>query len=572
MAIQLTPQMLLHVPIFLVTAALAGYGVARYVRDGRRQEVLAFVLLVVAVALWQVGNVLTLGLTTPTGKLWVLNGLNTIVVPISAYAILWFALAYANADHRYVRAVRGLMVVHVLLGVAAVTIDPEFFYTVDGLASRGPVAVQNLSFGEWVVLDRTLKPRFLVFQLFGSVLLLVTAVIFVRHTLRNHETVALGQVSVLSVGIGAPMVANAFVLVGVLPPALNATGLSIGFLAIALAVAVFRYRVLDLGSVGRKQFVEGMDDPLVFVDDANAVVYSNPTARRLFDVGSEWRGMDAAEFFGPHAERLLPASADRPTQNATIELEDADRQFDVKSSAIRTPADESGGQAIVLRDVTELKETHQRLDRFASMVSHDLRTPLNDAVIHADRIARERGDDRTEAVQAALKRMESMIDDMLELARAGERAEATEPVALAELVDEAWGVVETDGAHLDCRVGETTVEADEFRLFQVLENLFRNAIDHNDPPLTVRVGTADGGSDRGAGAAPAGFFVEDDGDGIPEGEREDIFDHGYTTSRDGNGYGLSIVRAIVEANGWTIRATDGPDGGTRFEILGIGPA
>jgi signal transduction histidine kinase len=66
--------------------------------------------------------------------------------------------------------------------------------------------------------------------------------------------------------------------------------------------------------------------------------------------------------------------------------------------------------------------------------------------------------------------------------------------------------------------------------------------------------------------SPTGFFVEDDGPGIPEDERDQIFDHGYTTNESGTGFGLSIVTTIVEALGWEINAKKATDGGARFEI------
>ncbi|WP_235019798.1 HAMP domain-containing sensor histidine kinase [Natrialba sp. INN-245] len=65
------------------------------------------------------------------------------------------------------------------------------------------------------------------------------------------------------------------------------------------------------------------------------------------------------------------------------------------------------------------------------------------------------------------------------------------------------------------------------------------------------------------------LFVEDDGPGIPADERENVFDHGYTTSADGTGFGLAIVEAIADAHGWAIDVGEGIDGGARFEIRGI---
>ena len=66
-----------------------------------------------------------------------------------------------------------------------------------------------------------------------------------------------------------------------------------------------------------------------------------------------------------------------------------------------------------------------------------------------------------------------------------------------------------------------------------------------------------------------GFYVEDDGVGIPPDAREDVFDPGYSTDEDGTGFGLSIVRQVVEAHEWEIRAVEGSEGGARFEVTGV---
>jgi len=68
------------------------------------------------------------------------------------------------------------------------------------------------------------------------------------------------------------------------------------------------------------------------------------------------------------------------------------------------------------------------------------------------------------------------------------------------------------------------------------------------------------------GTLPDGFYIEDDGPGIPADEREDVFDAGYSTTEDGTGFGLSIVEEIADAHGWEIRAAEGSNGGVRFEI------
>jgi signal transduction histidine kinase len=100
-----------------------------------------------------------------------------------------------------------------------------------------------------------------------------------------------------------------------------------------------------------------------------------------------------------------------------------------------------------------------------------------------------------------------------------------------------------------------SVDADPGRLQELFENLFRNAVEHAGDGTSVRVGElADG------------FFVEDDGPGIPPEEREAVFEHGHTTAKSGSGLGLSIVKSIANAHGWSIAVCDGPDGGARFRI------
>ena len=66
-----------------------------------------------------------------------------------------------------------------------------------------------------------------------------------------------------------------------------------------------------------------------------------------------------------------------------------------------------------------------------------------------------------------------------------------------------------------------------------------------------------------------GFYVEDDGPGIAADDRKQVFEAGYSSTREGTGFGLSIVKEIVEAHGWEIRVTEGTNGGARFEITGV---
>lgn len=205
----------------------------------------------------------------------------------------------------------------------------------------------------------------------------------------------------------------------------------------------------------------------------------------------------------------------------------------------------------------ELERQNERLEEFASIASHDLRYPLNVAEGRLE-LARSACDsEHLDRVAAAHDRMNALIGDLLALAREREDVTDTTPVDLAGLVDSCWRNVDTDEAAL---VGETkgTLRADRSRLAQLLENLFRNAVEHGGSDVTITVGDLD-----------AGFHVSDDGPGIPEAERERIFESGYSTRTEGTGFGLAIVREVAEAHGWNVIVTDSEAGGARFEITGV---
>jgi signal transduction histidine kinase len=101
---------------------------------------------------------------------------------------------------------------------------------------------------------------------------------------------------------------------------------------------------------------------------------------------------------------------------------------------------------------------------------------------------------------------------------------------------------------------DVTVEGDETRLERLFGNLFRNASEHGDAD-EIRVGLLD-----------SGFYVADDGTGIPESNRAQVFRGGFSTDRDGTGFGLALVREIAEAHGYDVTVTESDNGGARFEF------
>jgi len=201
-----------------------------------------------------------------------------------------------------------------------------------------------------------------------------------------------------------------------------------------------------------------------------------------------------------------------------------------------------------------LERQNDRLEEFAAIVSHDLRAPLNVADGRLELAAEDCDSEHIADVREALDRMDSLITDTLALARQGQLVTETEPVSVASTARECWGRLTTDGADIEVEA-DTTVAADENRLQQVLENLLRNALDHGGEDVAVRVGDTEDG-----------FFVADDGPGIPAEDRPTVFDRGFTTSDEGTGYGLAIVAEIADAHGWSVTVTESDLGGARLDV------
>jgi PAS domain S-box-containing protein len=241
------------------------------------------------------------------------------------------------------------------------------------------------------------------------------------------------------------------------------------------------------------------------------------------------------------------------------------------------PSVESG-DVVTLRgavqDVTDQRERERqltqqnhRLEEFASVVSHDLRNPLTLAKGRLELAAAECDSDHLEAIDTALDRMDRLIEDLLWLVREGRDIGHPRPVSLHERIESAWTIAAGGRSGADLTVVDAdrlgTVEVDPNRLQQLLENLFRNALDHGGSGVAVTVGALEGGD---------GFYVADDGPGIPGHLRERVFEPGFSTSTDGTGFGLDIVERIADAHGWDLDVIESDGRGARFEISGVDAA
>ena len=311
----------------------------------------------------------------------------------------------------------------------------------------------------------------------------------------------------------------------------------------------------DPGGRGGFDPFDALPEPAVTYESVDGVLTVRAT-NDAFD-----RTFAASVAPGDPVAALPGGGAVDDAQETPVTVDGPDgRTFDVRHA---------GGDdgVLVYVDVTDhrdeldrIRAQRDRLDEFAGVLAHDLRNPLEVASARTE-LARELGgDEHLEKVEEALARMEEMLARLLDLAREGAVVGETDPVSLSECARAAWETVPTGDATLSV-VDDCTVTADRGRLRELFENLFHNAVTHGGPDVAVRVGSVveDG--------APVGFYVADDGPGIPDGERADVFEPGFTTAEDGTGFGLTVVDRVAAGHGWEVTVGESADGGARFDVI-----
>ncbi|MFB6178372.1 MAG: histidine kinase N-terminal 7TM domain-containing protein [Halorientalis sp.] len=670
---QVTPYTVPLVTATVIAVALTVYGVFYLLERDLEPSVVAFVLLMTGVSLWAVGYTLQLSSTTLDVKLRWLTVL-WVGSAITPTALLAFAITYTERESWLTTPRLLALSIQPVVTVAVLAVSPTGLLWNDPALDTTSNTFATITFGlgPWYVLS-----------LAYSWLLVVLGVGLLLWFVVDSDDMYRGQAIAIVIGSLTPFAASVVFFTGLSPNAnVNPTSAAFAVSGLAFAIAVFRYRFLDVVPVARDTVVGRMRDGYIVVDDDHNVIDANPAASQLTDhdslVGrslstvlpsagtddspitesvsgstepqefvvedetgtrvvevrrSEIEGQRRAgdlfllrditaqrqverryqrlierasdimsildedgriTYQSPSVERVLghePSLAVGELAFDVVHPEDRDEVRQAFETVLADPGTQTrveyrvpdaGGnwrtldaiaknllhdpfvEGIVLngRDVTERKERereleakNERLDRFASVVSHDLRNPIQVAGANVD-LAEETGDpDRFDAIRRAVDRMDRLVDDVLTLAREGTTDTEREPVHVGTIAERAWSTVETADATLDVRT-ERLVDADPDRFQQLFENLIRNGVEHGRDDVSITVGDCPDG----------GFFVADDGPGIPPAERERVFESGFSTDPDGTGFGLAIVSRIAETHGWTVCVSESDSGGARFEF------
>ncbi|MEE8045533.1 MAG: ATP-binding protein [Dehalococcoidia bacterium] len=340
------------------------------------------------------------------------------------------------------------------------------------------------------------------------------------------------------------------------------------------AIAIENARLFNSSEAERRKLetiLARIENGVIVVDPENRLLIMNQTARDAFGVNGNWNRRPVSEVIeDPRILAMLRASG-RVSRREEVELQDG-RVF----NAQRTPI-EGIGQAIVMQDITHLKELDRIKSEFVTTVSHDLRSPLTAILGYIELIERSGGlnvqqEEFIRRVQLSVGQITDLVSNLLDLGRieAGldEAKENTRIAVLARYALESMrSTAEGKGLTLESDIPEELpmVLGAPIRLRQMIGNLLDNAIKYTPAEGVIRI--------EGEGEGDQVILrVRDSGRGLPAADQPYLFDKFFRASNapedmPGTGLGLSIVKSIVDNHDGRIWVESELGRGTTFTVV-----
>jgi signal transduction histidine kinase len=502
-----------------------------------------------------VGVKLAVSVVRGTPTVFTITRFNPLAAGLATAGFVLLVIEYTGIENPVSRRTAGLLLIEPAVVSSLVWIDIEYLWV-----QTGPDP-STLTGYAWEVTGISIAN-----QLYMNILLVLGIVFLGRFAIQSATVFKMQATALLLAAIG-PVLGNIAFYVGAVP--FNLTPVMFVLSAILITWAIVGTGFLDLAPIGRDAAVRNLNAGVITIDSDHRVIDTNESSRRIINCDS------ADSVVGRHIDEVF---AEQPSfreyyysvtdsdMDHVSRLECEGRYFTLEAIPLETSAERTLGHTAVIRDVTdqaireqELEQKNEQLERFASVISHDIRNPLNVIQGHVELARHNDADPDLDTIAENADRIEKIIEEALVMTR-NEEVQETEPVNIGTVARRAWSHVDTNDVRLktDC---DFSLEGDPGRLVQLFENVFRNAIEHGGDVGVIWVGTLSGddGSIRG-------FFIADDGAGIAEENRETVMEDGYTTSETGTGLGLSIISEIVETHDWHMGVTESETGGARFEI------
>jgi PAS domain S-box-containing protein len=582
---QYTPYMLPLLLNFIIVMILAFRSWQHRATPGAA----SFALLMLGVAEWSLGYLFELGgLDLATKIFWG----KVQYVAIAFIPIAWLAFVLQFTDRKQWLTQRNLILLTILPLITLLLIWTTerhgLMWRQTSLNHDGPFPTLEVSYGPW----------FWLHTAYSYTLLLLGTFFLVNMWLRSARLYRLQSGAVL-VGALAPLVGNGLYVFRLLPvPNLDITPFAFAISGLAMGWSLFRFHLFDIVPVARQAIIDNMGDGVIVFDLQNRVVDLNPAAQRIINTSSaEAIGRTGTQALShwphliTHYRNILEGRAEvalgRPGQEQ--------RYYDMRISPLYDRYQNLSGRLIVLRDITEAKQTAQTLaqaheralegsrlkSELLARVSHELRTPLGIILGFAELLDLDiYGPLNAEQQQAVVQIIEhtqdlsQLVEELLDQSRleAGKIELELTPFKSADLVVEVQSKMEilarAKGLTLTSRVKEDVPEVlwgDRRRLHQILINLVGNAIKFTEAG-EVKVCIY-----RTSPTCWA-IKVADTGPGIPAEAQAQIFepfrqvDGSITRKHSGAGLGLSLVKQLTALMGGWVTLESEPGQGSTFTI------
>ncbi|WP_165875278.1 sensor histidine kinase [Natrarchaeobius chitinivorans] len=537
-----------------VSLVLAVYTVLHIRRHEPSPTTLSFVAMNVAIVIWTLFSAIKLLSTDPLIKFQAYRLLYLGGGSIGPFLLL-FTLAYTDRT-RWLRRrfVVGLFVVPIVFWTLLFT-NPYDLVTVETYL----VDVDGL-----VVLRTTTGPAYAVFSFtYALVMALLTLAVLLSETIKQGRSY-LPQSVLMVIAVVTPVLVS-FLTSANVPPftleSVNFVPASAVISSIALGVATFRYRMLDLRPIARRTVIEHSPDGVLVLDRAKRVVHANDTAATVLGPASPAVGNSLEEVFpGFDLETASTVTLDRSSSTGAADF------LEIRSQPLRRQGDHVGW-VLVLRDVTTRIRRERDLENFTSVVSHDIREPLrtieNYLDLLEDNAALEEGDrELLTTAKENSRQLQGMVTDLLQYSQLDAGEESFDRVDCDRVVADVLETLQFEIEDRDATVvvdDLPTVVGNDHQLRRLFRNLLTNALKYTDDSPEIQV-TVDELETEWA------FTVADDGIGIESSDLERIFDlftrADRTDSASGSGVGLAVCKKIVEQHGGQISIESTPGDGT----------
>ncbi|RRR74225.1 MAG: PAS domain-containing protein [Candidatus Viridilinea halotolerans] len=559
----------------------------------KRNQPLArsLLVLVVATAIWSLGNALETSNTHFTAKLLLIQFqyVGIILVPFAWFA---FAMLYAGRNHLLTWKIFALPAALQSVSLLAMITNEwhHFFLPPFELRYDVELGLHYMAGG--------FGPLWYMHACVSYILTLAGTALVLTALPRAAQTYRV-QTSAILVGVALPWIASILYVTGNSPlPRLDPTPIAFAASSLAFMVGITRYHMLDLVPMARGAVISHMDDGVVVLDAKRRIVDANPAALRLVGCTlDEVIGHRIIEFL-PGYEHLVAQFHDIDTVATELELNRGagPEYYNLRITSIHDRQGRLTGRVVVLSNIKLQKETEAELRRakeeaeaanraksaFLANMSHELRTPLNAIIGYSELVQEELEEIGQSDLVPDLQRINqaghhllTLINDVLDLAKieAGRIELEIEVLDPLPLLQEVMSTVEPmmrqngNTLMLDIEGAPGLLLADATRVRQILLNLLSNAAKFTERGQ-VRLHVT-----RSADQQKIAFAIIDSGIGMNAEQLERLFkpfsqaDSSTTRRYGGTGLGLVITRSFCQMMGGEIGVQSSPGTGTTFTVV-----